>query len=117
MLHHYWHYQQFKAQRSKSTTMIRVATGFTLPELLIVTAIISLLAAMLFPALAKTRELARRTSCQSNIRFIGMAIRQYAQDYDERLPLVAVNDSEVSPVSKRTACYSWRCQRQCHPLR
>lgn len=70
--------------------------AFTLVELLVVIAIISLLSAILFPIYSQAREKARRSSCQSNIRFIGLAIRQYAQDYDERLPTVAVNDSGVS---------------------
>lgn len=57
--------------------------GFTLIEILVVVAIISLLAAILFPVFNRARENARRTSCQSNMKQIGLAILQYAQDYDE----------------------------------
>jgi prepilin-type N-terminal cleavage/methylation domain-containing protein/prepilin-type processing-associated H-X9-DG protein len=60
--------------------------AFTLIELLVVIAIIAILAAILFPVFARARENARRTSCQSNLKQIGIGIAQYTQDYDERYP-------------------------------
>jgi len=57
-------------------------------ELLVVIAIIAILAAILFPVFAQARESARRTTCLSNEKQIGLAILQYAQDYDESFPLV-----------------------------
>jgi prepilin-type N-terminal cleavage/methylation domain-containing protein/prepilin-type processing-associated H-X9-DG protein len=57
--------------------------GFTLIELLVVIAIIAILAAILFPVFARARENARRASCQSNLKQIGIAWTMYSQDYDE----------------------------------
>ncbi len=58
-------------------------SGFTLIELLVVIAIIAILAAILFPVFARARENARKSTCQSNLKQLGLAAMQYAQDYDE----------------------------------
>ena len=60
--------------------------AFTLIELLVVIAIIAILAAILFPVFARARENARRASCSSNQKNLALAVMQYAQDYDERVP-------------------------------
>src|SRR5436305_1156733 len=64
--------------------------GFTLIELLVVIAVIAILAAILFPVFARARENARRSSCQSNEKQLSLAVLQYAQDYDERYPMVTM---------------------------
>jgi prepilin-type N-terminal cleavage/methylation domain-containing protein/prepilin-type processing-associated H-X9-DG protein len=60
--------------------------AFTLIELLVVIAIIAILAAILFPVFARARESARKASCQSNLKQIGLAFGMYRQDYDETMP-------------------------------
>ncbi len=71
--------------RAHTRTPRRPAAGFTLIELLVVIAIIAILAAILFPVFARAREMARRSTCTSNLRQIGMAMMNYSQDYDEVL--------------------------------
>ena len=71
---------------SQSCLPNRLATGFTLVELLAVIAILSLLAAILLPVFAAVRGKARETACLSNMRQAGLAISMYAQDYDGIYP-------------------------------
>lgn len=78
-----------------SSRPARRTSGFTLIELLVVIAIIAILASILFPVFAKARENARRASCQSNLKQIGLGFLQYVQDYDERYPHSA---QDVDPV-------------------
>lgn len=65
--------------------MKRKKNGFTLIELLVVIAIIAILAAILFPVFAQAREQARKISCVSNLKQMGIGLLMYAQDYDEQL--------------------------------
>jgi prepilin-type N-terminal cleavage/methylation domain-containing protein/prepilin-type processing-associated H-X9-DG protein len=71
----------------KKANLKSLFKGFTLIELLVVVAIIAILAAILFPVFARARENARRASCQSNLKQIGLGIMQYTQDYDEKYPM------------------------------
>ncbi len=76
--------------------------GFTLIELLVVIAIIAILAAILFPVFAQAREQARKTSCLSNMKQIGLASNQYMQDFDGRFHemLVGGADSRAGRVGE-----------------
>lgn len=60
--------------------------AFTLIELLVVIAVVAILAAFLFPVFSHVRERARQTQCLSNLRHLGLATLQYAQDSDDRYP-------------------------------
>jgi len=60
--------------------------GFTLIELLVAISIIALLAALLFPVFSKVRERGRQIACLSNLRQLGLATFQYAQDSDDHYP-------------------------------
>lgn len=81
--------------------------AFTLIELLVVIAIISVLAAILFPVFARARENARRTSCQSNLKQIGLGIFMYNQDYDEKLPPVAILGEANKALATPTNPIGW----------
>ena len=73
-------------QTKPSRTPRPSCAGFTLIELLIVIAIIGILTAILFPVFARARESARRASCQSNLKQIGLGIQMYVQDNDDKFP-------------------------------
>jgi hypothetical protein len=75
-------------------------------------AIIAILAAILF-RLGRARENARRSSCQSNLKQIGLGILQYSQDYDEKMPFTGDDGggrfpgtSMSSPTSRACSCSS-----------
>jgi prepilin-type N-terminal cleavage/methylation domain-containing protein/prepilin-type processing-associated H-X9-DG protein len=85
--------------------------GFTLIELLVVIAIIAILAAILFPVFARARENARKTSCLSNQKQLGLGLMMYAQDNDEAMP-VGCNSGgngwavSIAPYVKSTQIYT-----------
>ena len=91
--------------KSHPTRYIRLQkSAFTLIELLVVIAIIAILAAILFPVFARARENARRSSCLSNVKQIGLGIQMYTQDYDEKL----VSYAYPPPVTGAPGTYGWQ---------
>ena len=61
-------------------------TAFSLIELLVVIAVIAIMAALLLPALAKTKEQGRAAACRSNMKQLALAFLMYAEDNEETLP-------------------------------
>ncbi|MFZ2654328.1 MAG: prepilin-type N-terminal cleavage/methylation domain-containing protein, partial [Victivallales bacterium] len=68
---------------------------FTLIELLVVIAIIAILAAMLLPALKRSKESARRLECSEGLRHIGTASAGYAMDFNSLYPPGSQNPNQL----------------------
>lgn len=72
--------------------------SFTLVELLVVIAIISLLSALLVPALKSAKDSTKRIKCQSNLHQIGLGIEMYINEHDNYLPYAVTMGSESNPL-------------------
>src|SRR5262249_29233400 len=66
---------------------VRVSRAFTLVELLVVIAIMTILAAMLLPALNRGKIRAKQIQCVSNMRQMGLAFNSFAHDHESRFPM------------------------------
>ena len=62
------------------------AQRFSLVELLVVIAILAILASMLLPALNKAKEMAKKISCRSNLKTLGLAMVMYRDNYYDYIP-------------------------------
>ncbi|MGC8833260.1 MAG: type II secretion system protein [Armatimonadota bacterium] len=75
----------------RSRTVPRFALrAFTLLELLVVVAILSVLAGILLPVLAKARQRAYQSVCLSNLKQMGSAFALYIESWDDKFPLLRV---------------------------
>ncbi|MGV3616471.1 MAG: DUF1559 domain-containing protein [Fimbriimonas sp.] len=90
--------------------------AFTLIELLVVIAIIAILAAILFPVFAQAKEAAKKTSCLSNTKQMGLSMMMYMGDHDDMVvcnsgdtpPIPTTDHDSKSPNFRTVAQWPWR---------
>jgi prepilin-type N-terminal cleavage/methylation domain-containing protein/prepilin-type processing-associated H-X9-DG protein len=79
-------FERVLAAKCRGTSRRWSSHAFTLIELLVVIAIIGVLASLLLPALSRAKAQAKGIKCVNNLRQLGVACLQYADDFEQRLP-------------------------------
>ncbi|HUY33378.1 MAG TPA: DUF1559 domain-containing protein [Pirellulales bacterium] len=87
-------------------------SGFTLIEMMVVLAIITILVALFLPAVLKSREVARSMQCKSNLRQLFLGLQQYKDTYGCYMPYRVENPSYVNPYGVVRPRWQWLIAHQ-----